>query len=163
MKARLLSVLVILCAIVYTAMSCSKTAASPTASTSAASVAAAISNLQAIAVGSTAASTSALDSVYVINTCSRYATKDSISFSSLPSAVTDYLTTNYSGYTAQQAYSVTDSSGTATGYIVIIQYNGNPVGLKFDAAGSFVKVLEQRLGSQLQGCVGKDSTNTIKD
>jgi hypothetical protein len=99
----------------------------------------------------------------LLNTCSRYSSKDSISFSSLPAAITDYLTANYSGYTAQQAYSVTDSSGTAAGYIVIIQYNGSPVGLKFDAAGTFIKILEQRLGSQLTGCVGKDSTDNTSD
>ena len=74
-----------------------------------------------------------------------------LNFSTLPSAITDYLTTNYSGYTAVKAYSTFNSSGTLNGYVVIIQYNGNPVGIKFDASGSFVKVLEQREGHDLQG------------
>jgi hypothetical protein len=66
--------------------------------------------------------------------------------SGLPAAITDYLTTNYSGYTFQKAYTDKDSSGTISGYVVIIQFNGNPVGLKFDASGNFINVLEQREG-----------------
>ena len=157
MKARFVSMFVILCAVVYTTMSCSKTAASTATTTS---VAAAAASLQAIAVGSISSSASSLDSIYVINTCSRNSTKDSIAFNNMPSAVFTYLDADYSGYTAQQAYSVTDVSGAAAGYIVIIQYNGSPVGLKFDASGNFVKILEQRLGSQLAGSCGKDSIST---
>ena len=40
-------------------------------------------------------------------------------------------------------------SGNITGYVVIIQFDGNPVGLKFDASGNFILVLEQREGRDL--------------
>ncbi|MEJ7680765.1 MAG: PepSY-like domain-containing protein [Segetibacter sp.] len=67
----------------------------------------------------------------------------------MPAAVTDYLTANYSGYTFQKVFTDKDTSGNTAGYIVIIQYNSTPVGLKFDATGAFVKVLEQREGRDL--------------
>jgi hypothetical protein len=154
MKIRLLKVMAILCMLLYVVESCQKTASAPTSTTAGTqSLAVAISSLQAIAVGSASSSASAADSVYVIHTCSPYSRKDTIAFSSLPSAITNYLNTNYAGYTPQRAYTVTDSSGAAAGYIVIIQYNNSPVGLKFDASGNFVSVLEQKLGRELEGCV----------
>ncbi len=110
---------------------------------------AAVASTQAVAV---AASRSTVgDSVYVVGTCARGHHRDSIAFSSLPGAVTDYLTANYAGYTFQKAFTNKDTSGNTGGYIVIIQYNDNPVGLRFDAAGAFVKVLEQREGRDLDG------------
>jgi hypothetical protein len=148
MKRKLLPVLVILCTTLFVVESCQKNSV-----TSTGSLAAAISDLQAIAVGSTSSSASASDSVYVINTCSPGSTKDTIAFSNLPSSVTDYLNANYAGYTAQKAFAVTDSSGASAGYIVIIQYNNNPVGLKFDSSGNFVSVLQQKLGRDLEGCL----------
>ena len=154
MKNRLLKVMAILCTLLYVVESCQKTASAPTSTTtSTQSLAAAISGLQAIAVGSTSSSASASDSIYVIHTCSPHSKKDTIAFSSLPSGITNYLNTSYAGYTPQRAYAVTDSSGAAAGYIVIIQYNNGPVGLKFDASGNFVSVLQQRLGRELEGCV----------
>jgi hypothetical protein len=45
--------------------------------------------------------------------------------------------------------------GTTTDYIVVIQYNGAPVGLKFTAAGVFEKVLEQQDGPQMRGQPGR--------
>src|SRR4051812_23154906 len=153
MKSRLLKVLVVLCMLLYVVESCQKNASAPASSTSSQSLAAAISSLQAISVGSASSSASASDSIYVIHTCSPHSKKDTIALSSLPSGVTNYLNNNYAGYTPQQAYSVTDSSGIMAGYIVIIQYNNSPVGLKFDALGNFVSVLEQRLGRELEGCV----------
>jgi hypothetical protein len=156
MKRKLLPVLVILCITLYVIESCQKNSGT---STSSESLAAAISSLQAIAVGSTSSSASALDSIYVINTCSSNSTKDTIAFNSLPSAVTDYLAANYAGYTAQKAFTVADSSGTPAGYIVIIQYNNGPVGLKFDASGNFVTVLQQKLGRDLEGCLYGDTTH----
>jgi len=107
-----------------------------------------ISNLQAIAV---AAGTTSNDSIYVIGTCANSHHLDSVSFTNLPATVTDYLTTNYDGYTFQRAFTDKDSSGNIAGYAVIIQYNGNPVGLKFDASGNFIRVLEQREGRDLSG------------
>jgi hypothetical protein len=69
---------------------------------------------------------------------------DSVAFSALPAAVSTYLTANYAGYTFQKAFKVTDKVGAVTGYVVAINYSSKPVGLKFDANGVFVQVLEQR-------------------
>src|SRR5690349_1984649 len=69
----------------------------------------AIAEMQAIAVSGTATSAnerqgnSSDDSLYVVNTCPGRSHPDSIAFSSLPASVTDYLTANYAGYTAQKA------------------------------------------------------------
>ncbi|HNP20493.1 MAG TPA: hypothetical protein PKM63_08800 [Panacibacter sp.] len=151
MRTQLLAVLLLLTLFTCTMESCQKnTVAVPDQN----SLSAVISQLQAIAVGSSAASSSAMDSIYVINGCSRSSSRDSISFSSLPAVITDYLLSAYTGYIAQQAYAVTDSAGNASGYIVIIQYKGQPVGLAFDVSGNFVKVLEQKLGRELEGCLG---------
>ena len=114
-----------------------------------AAIQAAVAQTQAIAVSVSAAT--AGDSVYVVNTCSRGSKRDTVAFSSLPASVTDYLNTNYAGYTAQKAFSIKDAGGTLQGYVAIIQFNGNPVGLKFDASGAFVQVLEQREGRDLLG------------
>ncbi|MCW3110952.1 MAG: hypothetical protein JWQ09_5458 [Segetibacter sp.] len=108
-----------------------------------------IAATQAIAVS--ARTSASGDSVYVVGTCAPHHHTDSIAFGSLPSAVSVYLAANYSGYIFQKAYTDKDSSGNIAGYVVIIQYNGKPVGLKFDASGVFVKVLEQREGRDLAG------------
>ncbi len=117
--------------------------------TDTAAIQTAVAQTQAIAVSISA--TTAGDSVYVINTCSAHSRRDSVAFGSLPSSITDYLNTNYSGYTFQKAFTIKDASSTLQGYVVIIQFNGNPVGLKFDTGGKFVQVLEQREGRDLLG------------
>jgi len=79
---------------------------------------------------------------------------DSVAFSALPSAIATYLTANYSGYTFKKAFEL-DSAKINTGYIVVIKYDNNFVGLKFTASGAFVRVLEQMLGQDMnnpQGC-----------
>ncbi|MDP4284955.1 MAG: PepSY-like domain-containing protein [Bacteroidota bacterium] len=91
------------------------------------------------------------DSIYVIGTSARKNHLDTLAFSALPSTIADYLTTNYAGYTFTKSFSEQDTSGNIQGYVVIISYNGNPVGLKFDASGNFVKVLEQRDGHDMDG------------
>lgn len=107
-----------------------------------------VSATQSIAV---ATGTTSNDSIYVIHTCAPDHHLDSIAVGGLPAAITDYLSANYSGYSFQKAYTDKDSSGTISGYVVIIQFNGNPVGLKFDASGNFINVLEQREGRDLTG------------
>ena len=131
--------------------SCKKdyTAGTATSTTTDSVSTSAVESTQAIAVA--ASRGTAGDSVYVVGTCARDHHRDSLAFSSLPSVITDYLTANYAGYTFQKAFTDKDTSGNIAGYIVIIQYNGNPVGLKFDAAGTFLKVLEQREGHDLNG------------
>ena len=124
--------------------SCNKENSIANTSTSQATV----SETQSIAVATGSTSN---DSIYVIHACDRDHHLDSISASGLPAAITDYLTANYSGYTFQKAYTDKDSVGNISGYVVIIQFNGNPVGLKFDASGNFISVLEQREGRDLTG------------
>ena len=69
----------------------------------------------------------------------------------MPASASDYLSSNYSGYTFGKAFSIVDNSGTITGYVIVIYYNDNPVALEFDASGTFVKVLEQREKDDLDG------------
>ncbi|MGN6180077.1 MAG: PepSY-like domain-containing protein [Mucilaginibacter sp.] len=107
------------------------------------------SNSIAVAVNTT--DSTGKDTVYLVNCFSQHSKRDSVAFSTLPSAIGAYLTANYSGYTPKMAFKVVDSVGTTTDYIVVIQYNGEPVGLKFTAAGVFEKVLEQQDGHQMRG------------
>jgi hypothetical protein len=101
--------------------------------------------IAASATSSSSTTTSATkDSVYLMHACPAGLRPDTVAFSALPAAISTYLTTNYSGYTFQKAFKVTDKAGTLTGYVVVVNYNSKPVGLKFDASGTFVQVLEQR-------------------
>ena len=104
----------------------------------------------AISLG-TVATTSATgvttkDSLYLVNCFTPHSKKDSVAFSALPTAIGTYLTANYPGYTFGKAFKILDSLGVLNSYIVVIKYNGNPVGLKFTATGTFVQVLEQMVG-----------------
>jgi len=89
------------------------------------------------------------DSIYAFHTCASFDHLDSIAFSSLPAAITSYLSTNYSGYSSTKSFNISNSSGTIIGYIAVISFNGNPVAIKFDANGEFVEVLELREGRDL--------------
>ena len=104
---------------------------------------------QSIAIASLASTAATHDSLYVVGCFPPKGTKDSIAFSALPATVGTYLTANYAGYTFVKAFSVTDSTKTINGFVVIIKFNSKPVGLKFNATGTFVKVLEQRAGADL--------------
>lgn len=84
------------------------------------------------------------DSVYIIHPCEHGVHRDTIAAADLSATIQSYLSTNYSGYTFLKAFAVKDTTGTVKGYVVIIRYNGKPVGLQFNADGTFVKVLEQR-------------------
>lgn len=108
----------------------------------------AIAELNAIAATS---DTTSDDAPYIINTCKRGEQRDSVAFSSLNASIGSYLTANYPGYTFQKAFKVLDASDVLAGYVVIIQFESKPVGLKFDASGTFVKVLEQRERRDLKG------------
>lgn len=108
--------------------------------------------VQAVAVarGSTtssnSASTSRGDSIYAVNTCERNQRKTRIDFTTLSTTITTYLDANYAGYSAKGAVQITDANGTVIGYIAIITLNNNPVAIKFDANGNFIRVLELRQG-----------------
>ena len=84
------------------------------------------------------------DSVFLMHACAPGLKPDTVAFSALSTTITTYLTTNYSGYTFQKAFKISNPAGVVIGYVVAISYNGKPVGLKFDASGAFIQVLEQR-------------------
>jgi hypothetical protein len=95
--------------------------------------------------------TAAADSVYILQNCGRGGHRDSIAQADLLSSITTYIDANYAGSTFHKAFAIKNSSGTISGYVVIIFYNDKPVGLQFDANGTFVKVLEQRERGDLDG------------
>ncbi len=105
----------------------------------------------AVSGGSTSGGTASRDSVYIVNPCEKGTHRDSVAASSLPAAIQAYLSTNYSGNTFVKAFAVKDTAGTVKGYVVIINFNGKPVGLEFKADGTFVKVLEQREKGDING------------
>lgn len=91
------------------------------------------------------------DSVYIINPCEKGTHREPVEPSSLSATIQTYLSTNYTGYTFTKAFAVKDTAGTVKGYVVIISFNGKPVGLEFKADGTFVKVLEQREKGDING------------
>jgi len=91
------------------------------------------------------------DSVYIFQTCDRGYFRDSIATSSLPAATITYLDSNYKGYTLLKAFVIKDSAGAIGGYVAIINYNGLPVAVLFDASGNFVRILEQSEPGDAQG------------
>ena len=112
----------------------------------------AIINAQAILVSEAfTTSTTGSDAVYVIHAYTAGFAVDSITFASLPTNIAPYLTANYFGYVFKKAYQVLNTDKITDNYVVVIQFNGKPVGLKFDANGTFVKVLEQCEGHDLGG------------
>ena len=86
------------------------------------------------------------DSVYLQHQCGDHQQRDSIARADLPASIGTYLDANYAGYTYHKAFAVKDTAGAVTGYVVVVYYNDKPVGLQFDSAGTFVRVLEQRRG-----------------
>ena len=101
--------------------------------------------------GGTISNGSASDSIYVMHTCEKGLHRDSIALSALPATAQSYLTSNYPGNTFIKAFAVKDTTGTIKGYVAIVRYNDKPVAVQFAADGSFVKVLEQREKSDLEG------------
>jgi hypothetical protein len=146
MKRSFKFVILNLCIIATVLVSSCKKEGSTSSTAEASALQAAVASTQSIAV----TTNSAGDTVYVTHTCEPRDQRDSIAASALPTAVTAYLATNYSGYTFTKAFKISDASGTLKGYVTIISYNGNPVGIAFDASGNFVKVLEQREGGDLR-------------
>ncbi len=105
----------------------------------------------AVAATTAAASGNSTDSVYLMQDCGRGGSRGTIAATDLPSVITSYLSTNYEGYTFHKAFAIKNSSDAITGYVAVIYYNDKPVGLQFDSAGNFVKVLEQREKDDLHG------------
>jgi hypothetical protein len=98
-----------------------------------------------------ATDSSGKDSVYILQQCDRGYFRDSIAATALPDSITSFLTNYYPGYGFERAFEIKDSSGTIGGYVVIISFNGKPVGLLFNASGSLQRILEQREGGDLDG------------
>lgn len=146
MKRTFRSVTVNLCLLALVATSSCKKESSGTNADLAAEIQATATATQSVAVSTNAAG----DSVYITHTCEPRDHRDSIAATALPASVSAYLTTNYAGYTLVKAFKISDASGTLKGYVTIISFNGNPVGIAFDANGNFVKVLEQREGRDLR-------------
>lgn len=109
------------------------------------------SNTIAVAASSTSGVAGTTDSIYLVQPCQRHEHRDSIAESALLSSITSYLSSNYGGYIFAKAFALENSSSAITGYVVVIYYNNNPVGLQFDSSGNFVKVLEQREKGDLDG------------
>lgn len=93
------------------------------------------------------------DSVYVLHECRERDEKIAVTEAALSADIKTYLTTNYSGYTLVKAIKVVEqgNDNAIKGYIVIIYYNDKPVALRFNADGSFKKVLEQREKKDVKG------------
>lgn len=112
----------------------------------------------AVTVGSTKSTLSndgfpdaAADSVYAVGACSKEHRRKPVLATTLPSALTDYLTANYEGFTFIKAFEVTPKIATnLDSYFVAIKFNGKPVALKFDNSGMFIKVLELREGRDMK-------------
>jgi hypothetical protein len=102
------------------------------------------SNTIAVAASSTVSTSGSTDSVYLMQPCRRGERRDSVAQSALPAPIGSYLNANYSGATFRKAFALKNSASAVSGYVVVIYYNDKPVGLEFDSAGNFVKVLEQR-------------------
>lgn len=108
-------------AIVFSSCQKNETASTTTSVESASetiAVAASISN-------ETTSSGTAVDSVYLLQACVKGGRRDSIAVSSLPASISDYLATNYSGYTFYKAFAIKNASSEITGYVVVIYFNDN--------------------------------------
>lgn len=101
-------------------------------------------NILVAVTTSTTLATASKDSVLLMNACPAGKKPDTVAQSALPAAIGTYLTANYQGYVFQKAFKILNAAGTVSGYTVVINFNSKPVGLVFDATGTFVKVLEQR-------------------
>ena len=111
--------------------------------------------LEAITISSTSAikgSGSVSDSLYAMAACKKGNKKVPLEETALPSSVTSYLSSNYSGYSFKKAFQINNETTSALdSYVAVIQFNDKPVALKFDANGAFVKVLEIREGRNMKG------------
>jgi hypothetical protein len=127
-------------------ISCNKEVSSPNNSTG-----------NSTATTSTSATIAALgdssgsDSVYIIQQCGPGFFRNSVDSTALPANLHNYLDSAYTGFHYLKSFEITDSAGANGGYVVIISFNGKPVGLQFDASGNFKTVLEQREGEDIHG------------
>jgi hypothetical protein len=142
------SFILLISTLIFSIASCNKELSGTSSTGTTTSTTTTTSTSATIAVASDSTGT---DSVYILQQCSRGYFRDSIAASALPDSVLSYLTNNYAGYNFKTAFEIKDSAGTVGGYVVIVSFNGKPVGLLFDAAGNFQKVLEQRETGDING------------
>lgn len=90
------------------------------------------------------------DTVYVMHTPRSGEQRDSIAQAEIRTSIKAYVEANYDDALFRKAFVVRNSGGVVA-YIIIIQYNGRPVALLFNAEGEFKKVLEQREKRDLRG------------
>lgn len=102
-------------------------------------------------LSSSNSSSGSADSVLILQPCGDGNYRDSIDSASVPTNIITYLDSNYAGFTYAKGFVIKDSSGTIKGYAIVIFYNNVPVGLLFNASGTFVKVLEQRQHGDMDG------------
>ena len=140
------SYILLISVLFFSIISCSKELSRAVGSNSPGPATTATSATIAVAADSTGT-----DSVYFLQTCNRGYFRDSVASSALPDSILNYLTSNYSGYKFNRAFEIKDSTGTIGGYVVIINFNGKPVGILFDATGHFQRVLEQRERGDIDG------------
>lgn len=146
MKVRSIRALFVLSSAAFVFASCQKNELATTSNSDTATTAS-----STIAVAASATAASETDSVYIVQPCGHGEKRDSIAQNDLPASVASYIADNYNGATFSKAFIIKSSSSVVTGYVVIVYYNDKPVGLQFDSSGSFVKVLEQREKSDLNG------------
>src|SRR5450432_4472859 len=142
------SFILLISTLIFSIASCNKELSGTSSTGTTTSTTTTTSTSATIAVASDSTGT---DSVYILQQCSRGYFRDSIAASALPDSVTSYLANNYAGYLFKTAFEIKDSAGTVGGYVVIISFNGKPVGLLFDASGNFKQVLEQRERGDING------------
>ena len=138
--------MLLLSSVLLLIVSCKKEMSATSGTTSASNTSSSTASVIGIAVDS-----AGTDSVYLLQPCDRGYFRDSIGASALPDSIQSYLTINYPGYSFQRGFVIKDSAGNIGGYVVVISYNGKPVGLLFDASGKFKRVLEQRENGDLDG------------
>ncbi|MFD2144725.1 hypothetical protein [Mucilaginibacter antarcticus] len=146
MRTPKLHITLLLALMVSVFSACQKNNASPETEESAFTGTIAVSTTTALAGGT---GSTFKDSVYLVNCFGKKARKDSIAFNTLTAAIGTYLAANYDGYTIAKSLKITDAK-VVINYIVVINYNGSPVGLRFATDGTFIAVLEQRAGADLK-------------
>lgn len=138
--------ILLLVTVLFSVVSCSREMSAATGTVSPGNTTSSTSATIAVATDSSGG-----DSVYILQQCDRGYFRDSISAAAVPDSISTYLNANYSGYVFGKAFEIVNNAGTIGGYVVIISFNGKPVGLLFDASGNFQRVLEQREGSDIHG------------
>ena len=146
-RGKSVCLLVLLCAGIF---ACNKEMSSASKSSSSSSTTTTDSTSSTIAVV-VDSSSSGKDTVYLLQSCANGTYRDSVDSAALPAAILSYLDTAYAGYDFLKGFEIKNHSGTIEGYVVVISYDGKPVGLLFNASGTFEGVLEQQQGPNHSG------------